>query len=626
MRRWGGRVVVPGGASIDIDDTLDLELRTPDRTVARCRARVLGRADYDVGSELSLWIVEGQPQWTAVAELAPPDLDTAPTTEPAPTRLPRERIAARLRALAATRARAEIRSAHDPESPVVPARLDPERGLLMEWHPDLASLEPPFAVRVEGPFSTLSFVHDTLHWPRLPTPSHATVIHRRQMRRVPVPSGAKVLLRGLPGHDMDLCMHDVSFGGVSATLDATVGCEALARGATVPEVIVTWRGGPGLRFSGHIRHRSAGPRAGDHMIGLRLCDAPEDQRERWAREVETLLYPNTRSYGHDYASIWNLFEESGYFDISQCVQQTADFLQLRSAFETSYGKIDGAPELGCLATWQSPTRVEASITGLRVWSRSWFGMQLARNPVRPHIVRSDSAPLRDIIFHVFERAGANPDLDWIVHYVRDDSPGFSRVLFRDLVLSVPGSCGVPFEAWKFDVTMLGDWTMPNVSTATPAERDAVLATLPALRPRPYLEALDLLPERFDQAELREQWEAHGLQRERALLVAREDGEVVAAALVEACEDGLHLYGLLDGVRLFELRPGGRDRFPALLVAANEWFYAMGKSAFVCFDEDAQGDLMQSCGGSSLGRAVTTYLPRTATPQLLERVAELTTPK
>lgn len=628
---WGAWLSVPTLPALTFRDVIPfLICNAKHRVIARCSARVMGLAESEHGCEIMLWVVSETERWREVAQrvsAAIPDAGRPPIPGPS-SRLHGARVAPRLRALALEHARALIRSLANANGPGLPARLDPERGLLLEWHPDWAQLEAPFEVQIEGSFSTVKFVETTLRWSGAPRPAEATVIRRRQLRRVGVPSGARVLLRGTAGGSeisLDLPMHDVSFGGVAGLIDPSLGPQ-LQPGVEVSDVIVTWRGGPSLRFTGEIRHRSPDPNRNVELLGLLLYDASEDQRERWTREVETLLYPQTRSYGHDYESIWNLFEESGYFDISDQARSSTDFQLMRSSFETAYKKIESAPHLGCLATYESPTRVETSISGLRAWTRSWFGTQLARNPTRPHIANSDSVPLRDIIYHVYERAGANPDLDWIVHYVRDDAPSFSQALFRDLVLSVPSACGVPFEVWRLKVTMLGDTTAPDVHVATPRQVKKVLAKLGDLRPRPYLEALDLLPETFDQAELKREWDLHGLERDREMLVAVEDGQLVAAAVLETMEDGLHVYGLLDGVRLFELAPGGRQQFSALLLGANEWFCSMGKSYFVCFDEDGVPEIMRSVGAESMGAAVTTFLPRLATTELLERVSELTVPK
>ena len=626
---WGTRVSVTARPSVELAEIVTLELRDRQRKLIRIDARVMGLVALDRGYELTLWIINASSEWRGAATkthaLMTPALDSERTAQPTDL-LASDRIGPRLRALAAARASVSVRSLTSTGAPPLAARLDPELGLLTAWRGDWDDFRPPFAVQVEGPFSTVQFVEQTLGWDGPPNPKRATVLRRRELRRVSVPSGAKIRLSGLgEGRpDLDLRMQDVSFGGVGAVLDEPAA--HLTPGRKIAEVIVTWRGGPVLRFSGEIRHRSTGAQRSKQTVGLRLHNASEAEGERWAREVETLLYPSTRSYRHDYESIWSLLEESGYFDISDANTQSSDFRALRQSFENAYRKIETAPHLGCLSAYESPTRVEATIAGLRIWSRSWFGTQLARSPVRPHIARSDSTPLRDIIFHVFERAGANHELGWIVHYVRDDAPGFSQAVFRDLVLSIPGACGVPFEVWQFSVSMRGDLQAPHVYPANPHQIDDVLDGLRSIRPGPYLEALDLVPETFDQQELRQEWTIHGLFRERTMLVALEGDTIVAAALLEAVEEGLHVYGLLDSVRLFELQPGGQRHFSELLVAANEWFFSMGKSSFVCFDENDDAGMMRSAGGKSLGTAITTCLPRSATPELLERVSEITAPK
>ncbi len=623
---WGIRAVLPSAPDLALGDVVEFKLLNEDRVVAIASGRALGIVEFALGYEIMLWIVGDTARWRSFVQRVYPDSDLSPSeaSRIPSNRLAFERIVPRLKALASMHARAQVRSLARADAPRLPARLDPDRGILLEWSPEWANMQAPFEVQVEGPFSTLRFEEDTLSWNGVPNPKSATVTRRRQMRRVSVPSGARVILYGVgPDEGIKLRMHDVSFGGVSAFLE--IEAPQLVPGLEIPEIVVTWRGGPGLRFTGQIRHRSKIRNA--ERIGIQLSRARGDvQQERWTREIETLLYPSTKGYGHDFEMIWNLFEESGYFDLSDHKRQTSDFQQLRASFEHSYGRLSNNPELACLAFCESATRVEATLTGLRMWSRSWLATHLARNPTRPHFANSDSVPLRDIHFHVFERAGANPDLDWIVAFVRDDAPRLSKVLYHDLFLSVPGSCGVPFEAWKFNVYMRGDLPTPGVSQADHAQVSEVLGRMEDIRPTPYLEAHDLLPETFYQEELRAEWEFHGLFRERTMLIATEGRTIVAAAVLEAVEDGLQVYGLLDSARLYELEIGGREHFGSMLVAANEWFYAMGKSSFVCFEENGMDQIMRSTGGHSIGRAVTTHLPRNSTPELLERIAELSAPK
>lgn len=626
IAEWGVRIVFPGPLDLAAAGYTRFELRNDTKVLAANTARVAALITHEVGVELLLWVVDPNDRWrTAVAHtnsvLNLPSVPLPPATR---QHIPADRLTARLRALAVNHARARIRSLSAPTADNLSGRLDPDRGLLLEWHPRLAEMKTPYEVQIEGPFSTLALVTDTLDWSEVPPVTTATATLRRRLRRVFAPSGAKVILWGEGIERLELRMHDISFGGVSATVPSDD--LRLKPTTKLSDVVVTWRGGPQLRFAGSIRHRSPTLRRGMDVIGLQLSGAPEPQRERWSREVESLLYPNTRSFGHNYQSIWDLFEASGYFDLSNNRRETAGFQKVRNAFEHAYGKLAAAPDLGCLAAFESPTRAEASLAGLRLWSRTWIGFQLARDPVRPHLTKSDSGALRDLFFHVYERAGANPDLKWLVAFIRDDAPSFSKVLHREFVLTSPEGCAVPFQAWKLNITMKGTLSTPRVSTATLRQTRKVLHKLAEIRPAFYLEAHDLLPETFHQEELQDEWRFFGLLRERTLLVATDEGKLMAAAVLDAAEDGLHLYGLFDSARLFELEPGGIRYFGELLVAANEWFYGQGKNSFVCFGEDLSPEIMQSEGAISLGDGMVTYLPTRAIPDILERVSELTAPK
>ncbi|MCX4240263.1 PilZ domain-containing protein [Paraliomyxa miuraensis] len=623
LAEWGVRLVIPLEARLSVAQTTSFELHDRRRTLASCAARVVGLVRYELSQDLLLWVLDDAVRWRElVSRLGPLTFPSAPYLGAPDVRLPKDRIDRRLRSLVADRSRVQVRSrASEGSGLSIPGRLDPERGVLLEWDPQWSELQPPYEIMVEGPFSTLEFEEQSLRWTR-PQPEKVTLTRRRETRRVSAPSGARVLLHGVAEQPLELAMIDVSFGGIGARVSKDD--ELLAPGMSIQDVIVTWRGGPQLRFVGEIRHRSPSRDRSSDMIGLRLTPSSEALRERWAREVESMLYPTTRSYGHNYQSIWDLFEASGYFDLSGNRREALDFLLLRDAFEASYRKLAAAPELGCLVSCESPTRVEAALAAVRAWSRSWFGFHMARNANRPHLVNSDSSPLKDIHLHAYERAGGNPDIDWLVGYVRNDA-GFSGAL-RDFMLTIPNGCGVPFEVWKLSVYVRDDVHAPGVSEATPEQVDDVLRRLEGKRPWQYLEAHDLVPATYDQRHLREEWAFYGLMKERTMLVAVEDGQVVAAAVLDAVDDGLHLYGLLDTIRLYGLDPRGREHYASLLLAAHEWFFSMGKSSFVCFEEEDLPEIMHSVGAVSLGAGMVALLPRTAIPEMLERISELAAPK
>ncbi|MEM7157465.1 MAG: PilZ domain-containing protein [Myxococcota bacterium] len=624
IARWGMTVGLSRTPEFTGADTIPFQLQNEQKIMVSGTARVVSLVEYEIGCDALLWVIDHDGRWEDVAKSLSNRLRHRPrdSNDLGSSRLSMERFIPRLRSLANNHAKAMVSSADSDVS--VPARLDPERGLMLEWSPNLSDLKAPFKIQVEGPFSTVNFVDDTLRWNDGASAHSASLNLRRRLRRVPAPSGAKVVVFSDDGTPIELRMKDVSFGGVSARIPSDL--DHLRVDQKLSDVILTWRGGPQLRFSGEVRHRSLAPAGDSDLVGLKLEQSRDPQWDRWAREVESLLYPTTESFGHDYQSIWDLFEASGYFDLSDGRRESTGFQELRSAFENAYGRLATAPDLGCLAAFSSPTRAEATLAGLRLWSSTWIGFQLARNQVRPHLSKSDSTPLRDLFYHVYERAGADPDLRWLIAFIRDDAPRFSKVLHRDFVLASPGGCAVPFQAWKSNVHMLGEGSMLNTEYATEEQTQEVLRKLAKLRPHFYLDAHDLLPETFAMQKLKDDWEFYGMLRDRTMVVATERGRIVAAAVLDAAENGLHLYSLLDTVRLYELEPGGSRHYGELLDRANEWFYGYGKNSFVTFGEDLDPSTMQSLGATGMGDGLVTYLPSTSIPYILERVSELTAPK
>jgi hypothetical protein len=167
----------------------------------------------------------------------------------------------------------------------------------------------------------------------------------------------------------------------------------------------------------------------------------------------------------------------------------------------------------------------------------------------------------------------------------------------------------------------------EISPAKPAEIGGLLRFLARSRPRPYVEALDLVPERFDLASIKAIWGRAGLARERAVLIARRDQQPLAAAVVEAAEDGLHLFHLLDAVRLYPLAPGGEASFCSLLKEARSWYLRKGKEVFVCLlegDTLLPTDLLE--GLRDLGLADMSILSAELLPELLEHIHAITVPR
>jgi hypothetical protein len=165
----------------------------------------------------------------------------------------------------------------------------------------------------------------------------------------------------------------------------------------------------------------------------------------------------------------------------------------------------------------------------------------------------------------------------------------------------------------------------DVGPARPSELAALAARIRSKRPAIYVEATGLAAPDLSIDPIVTEWQAAGLMRARHVLVVRgPSGWPVAGAVIDAVDDGIHLFGLLDMVRVYPLVEGGSAAYPALLTASQSWFRALGKQRFSYFADEEDDPLAAGRPGcSDLGSAFVTILPVTLLPELLEHVFTLT---
>ena len=159
--------------------------------------------------------------------------------------------------------------------------------------------------------------------------------------------------------------------------------------------------------------------------------------------------------------------------------------------------------------------------------------------------------------------------------------------------------------------------------AGPAIVNDALRRIGNVRPRAYVEALDLTPDRFVLSAVAARWEPLGLWRRREAIVAYDQNEPVAIALVEGASDGLHLFGLFDLVRLWPLAPGGTRTYPMLLEAARRWYRDRGKQKCVLFLEDSGAREIAPLGLRDLGPAQTCVFSSGLVAEFLDFLDEAT---
>lgn len=395
------------------------------------------------------------------------------------------------------------------------------------------------------------------------------------------------------------------------------------------EALLRKRAGPQIRGRAWLEPAWPDPDSAQTLQTARFEPATPADRGFWEDALERIRNPDTRRAGTWAASLWELYDKSGYFQLSG--KTAAHFSHLRRSFAVATRRLDTAPEVGCQVVWPSPERVEAGLSMLFVYAGTAMVYQVARR----RDARSPASAremLRAINVHAFEHVRRDPAFEWTLVYVQEGGARWSHLayqVFTEAQLPTGLTCVVRFRAMEAPprAWIPGVPDEPAVGVATEEERALLAAALLRLRPAPYLEALDLVPARFDLRGVRARWAGAGFAREREVLVARRRGHPLAAAVVEAADDALHLFGLLDCVRFYPLAPDGEGALSALVSGARAWFAKRGKQTFVCFFEAESFDAATRTPGLyDLGAANLLAFPRPLLPDFLEHLHAITAPR
>lgn len=382
-------------------------------------------------------------------------------------------------------------------------------------------------------------------------------------------------------------------------------------------------------LSGRVCAITPGPDGHGHVAHVAERGTSLRDRASWSRRIVDLRHPGVAA-SRDDDGIWDLFDRSGYFALSD--KHSERFAHLRRSYEGVMRAVETTPGLGTRLQWPREGSPAATLTLLRAYSRSMLTCHIAKvSGPGP-----DGTPSRDVLRSVhhaaYERLQAMDDVPWLLAYMREER-SWSHLVHVDFParhLDSGMACIVPMHVHEFSTGRLASAANASgtgIGAPTAVETDAFLTWLAATRPTAYRAALDL-----DHGGRRDpvgnvRWAAAGLARSRATLVHRTRGVVDAVAVLEHAEDGAHLFGLLNAVRLYRLREDGARHFPALLAAADTWFAQRHAPSFVCMHEETEGSLddrvvraAQSLGGASIVAVHTDLLP-----DLHDHVQEVTAP-
>jgi hypothetical protein len=492
--------------------------------------------------------------------------------------------------------------------------------------------DPPFICEVVGYNSVFQIPvrqahrHDGLLV--VPRPDEILRVRHRRFRRVAAPAAWTLSSPTLAAAGCHRpCLRDICVRGLSFLIDPSA--DRLAPGRSLPDLEIRVNGADPVALVGDICHVSKGLPGERHVCGLRARPRTPADEVRWHDLVDQALFPTAR-VGEDWSpACWALFEATGYFQLSD--KDPSHFLPLREAYSRTSRQLASVPGIGCRVVWPAGDgTVQASLSILKVYQGSWFGFQMAKlrgdapGPVPSGLV------LREIHLRAYEQAQRDPDLRWVIGYCQD-KPIWSRLAHHEFTARHAPSdqaCVVRFRAVEIPCSgpAAARAEAVDVGPATPQDVTALLRVLQRLRPRPYLEAFDMVPDRFDLASIKSAWGRANLARERATLVARRNGEPVAAAVLEDAEEGLHLFHLLDLARVYPLVEGGEAHFGALLQEAQAWYARRGKRQFVCFFEEGIGPSEAVPGAQDLGIADMAIHSAELLPDLLEHIYEVTVPR
>ncbi|MAQ18597.1 MAG: hypothetical protein CMN30_27850 [Sandaracinus sp.] len=397
------------------------------------------------------------------------------------------------------------------------------------------------------------------------------------------------------------------------------GDELLFPGLHLPSTAVRWKGGQlhlDLRVLSFVQDPVHGP-----CVRLRV-EAGSVDSAAWDREAARVCHPNTFLDASDVDGLWSLYAASGYLHISD--KRPALFEPLRQSFVRAGRAMEAHPELGAQVRWRSLDGLDGSVTFLEAWSRTALIYQLARAADRPFAL-SGSRALYDLYLRATEHA-VGVGADWFAVFVQHAGASFSKRVNRDLPARFADgerSFVGAFRAWEIP-TDADDGDAGEVEVVEPdlSVTRAWAEGFAGRRPRAYREGYDLVPERLELTEPATRFGRAGLARERTFRMARVDGRPVAMAWMERVEDGVHLFGLLDSLRIDVFEPLGPEAHravrAALVIEARRWMRAHAKSLFVFFDEELGAEPVPSA--IDLGDADQALFSTELSVELLEEVA------
>jgi len=383
---------------------------------------------------------------------------------------------------------------------------------------------------------------------------------------------------------------DLTHEGLSFTADSS--CMALDAGIDIPFMLIERPNGEVIWLRASIKNRRAGQSEDTSAYGCTIEAHGTRDAERWRATCDELLFPHTRRGA---AEVWSVYRESGYFGLSDTLD---GFEHLRASYVESSRALASAPELGCQTSWPAQGPAVATVTNLRLYPSCLFSYHLAVRPEKAVAVRATEA-LRELYRQYIEHCLVLPGARWQMAYVQESAHWSMRIhvdlprryealgesLVHDFravqVRSVGARAGASAGAVSIETRLASDLDVERSMRALRLRRPAI-----------YSDALEYCedPNRFRLLTLKQAW----------------------------ARSRLHLFGLLDTLRMYALTPDGASAFDSVLQAARAWFRQHNRRSF-CYLEEEGEIFADGTDIKLMSRAMMTLLSVERLPEMLEHL-------
>lgn len=412
-------------------------------------------------------------------------------------------------------------------------------------------------------------------------------------------------------------VRDVSFGGLCFV--TALDDDLLFPGLVLPLLQVWDQRGEAVQLEGEVS--SVTQIGGEAQARLTVVPCSWRDESRWNRLIAGMLYPSTMSGDERIEDVWNLYRDSGYFNLSGKVPAIFDPLK------RSYARVDlqgvGVPGLFCHAVFPSERGVEGTVSMMKIYGRTWMLHQIAKRKGASRRI------LREVYTRAFEAAQFDADRGWVISYMDANVRWnqMSHFAFAQEHAASGKAAALPFRFLEISTSeaLARSPDPPEVGPATHREIASLIGQIQRRHPACYASALDLSADQLDLSEVTRKWNQAGFLRERAILIARRHGAPVAAAIVECGETGANLFRLVDSMRFIALAAGADTCFPTLIEEARRWFLARNKEAFVYFREDESHGPGEAPYLRDLGEGRLWVIAATLVPEFIEHVFDVTSP-